>query len=331
MHEPSVSICLTAYNRAASIGATIDSLLAQQFGDFELIISDDCSTDGTQGVCRQYERLDRRVRYYRTPQNVGMPGNLNAGLRQCRAELVANLHDGDLFKPTLIGRWVEGLGSNRDAAFAFCQLESPLPSVRIRHPELPERVEPGRLLDLMLSDEYCFASPVWGTVMGRRSIYEEVGWFDPRFSYFADVWMWMRLNWRHPVVYVREPLISLMPHEADRPHARLDWRHERIIVSMYEDAAELLHADDPTAAEGLRRRIDGKRARRWAWQIGSALRRSNFAAAEEGLAMCRTDRRLALRALGYAGLAQLIAARHLPGYGGLMSVLDRLLRGRHAG
>jgi len=65
-----VSICLTTYNRASVLSQTIDSLLTQTFSDFELIINDDCSTDDTKQVCRDYETRDKRVKYYCNTHNL---------------------------------------------------------------------------------------------------------------------------------------------------------------------------------------------------------------------------------------------------------------------
>ena len=102
---PKVSVVLTTYKRAHLLPATIDSILAQTFRDFELVISDDCSPDETEKGGREYERSDARVRYRRGAKNVGMPGNLNAGILATSGEYIANLHDGDEYDPTLIERW----------------------------------------------------------------------------------------------------------------------------------------------------------------------------------------------------------------------------------
>src|SRR6478735_5455523 len=92
-----VSVCLTTYNRASLLPGTLDSILAQRFADFELIIGDDCSTDGTEELCRAYARRDSRVRYVRNERNLRMPGNLNSALQRATGEYVANLHDGDVY------------------------------------------------------------------------------------------------------------------------------------------------------------------------------------------------------------------------------------------
>ena len=64
-------------------------------------------TDETEAVCREYVERDSRFSYLptRNSRNLGMPANLNAGLRRTRCEFVANLHDGDIYAPTLIEKW----------------------------------------------------------------------------------------------------------------------------------------------------------------------------------------------------------------------------------
>ena len=72
-----VSIGMPAYNSEDIIGAALDSLLAQDFEDFELIISDDASQDRTPEICREYAETDDRVKYHYSATNVGALRNLN--------------------------------------------------------------------------------------------------------------------------------------------------------------------------------------------------------------------------------------------------------------
>ena len=79
-----VSICLTTYNRGEALACTLESLLVQSFPDFELIISDDCSTDRTAEIVATYQDRDRRVKYRRNATNLSMPGNLNAVISEAK-------------------------------------------------------------------------------------------------------------------------------------------------------------------------------------------------------------------------------------------------------
>ena len=68
---PPLSIGLPVYNGADYLEQSVDALLGQTFGDFELILLSNASTDGTDDICRRYEREDERVRFLRQPVNVG--------------------------------------------------------------------------------------------------------------------------------------------------------------------------------------------------------------------------------------------------------------------
>src|SRR5262245_10912550 len=217
---PCVSVVVTTYRRAGKLAATLDTILAQDFRDFELIVSDDCSPDDTEAVGRSYERRDPRVRYLRNATNLRMPGNLNAAIAAARGELIANLHDDDLYRPDLLSRWVAALDRYPTAGFVFNAYHEVDVSGRTRLHELAmPPCMPGRefLRRFFVTQ---FGSPIFGTVMARRACYQAVGPFDPRYSMNSDVEMWARLASSFDVAYVREPLITITPREADHVLAR---------------------------------------------------------------------------------------------------------------
>ncbi len=83
---PKVSIGLAVYNGEKYLGQAIDSILAQTFTDFELIISDNASTDRTPEICKKYAAQDARIRYHRNPTNIGGANNENQTFRMSRGE-----------------------------------------------------------------------------------------------------------------------------------------------------------------------------------------------------------------------------------------------------
>src|SRR6516162_3190412 len=95
--QPSVSVVLVTHNRASLLNATIDCVLRQTMGDFELIIADDASPDRTQEVCQRWTMSDSRIHYQRRPENMGMPQNLNMGILASTGKYVAILHDDDVY------------------------------------------------------------------------------------------------------------------------------------------------------------------------------------------------------------------------------------------
>lgn len=296
---PEISICLTSYNRGCQISKTLDSLLAQDFSDFELLIQDDCSSDNTEEVCRTYERRDSRVRFVRNPTNLGMPGNLNAVVARARGDFVANLHDGDIYRADLLRRWRQSL-QETGGAFVFNALQFVDHDGTDRgtdvHPFGP-RIERGALVAYMLER---FCSPVWGTVMARRRCYEELGYFDPEYSFIADVEMWMRMNLSHPVAYVPEPLIQLTPHEPDRPYASVNWDLERAAVTMRHRTAERYFDGDSKALRAYLARFGRVQDRRWLFLAASCVKMGEWRKVFEASKLFRCSSRRVLRTAGLA-------------------------------
>ena len=115
-----VGIGLPVYNGEKHLAFALDSILAQTYGKFELIISDNASTDRTEEICRQYANRDRRIRYLRNSQNLGAARNFNrvfelfSGGKYFRW----NAHD-DLIDPTFLQKCVQALEESPSASLAF--------------------------------------------------------------------------------------------------------------------------------------------------------------------------------------------------------------------
>lgn len=78
-----VSVCLLTYNHAHLLESTLASIQQQTLTGYEIIVSDDCSTDGTWSLLQRLAAVDPRIRPLRTPTNLGMPGNANFAVAQC--------------------------------------------------------------------------------------------------------------------------------------------------------------------------------------------------------------------------------------------------------
>jgi glycosyltransferase involved in cell wall biosynthesis len=292
-----VSICLTTYNRARVLPATVDSLLAQEFGDFELIINDDCSTDDTAEICRAYEARDSRVRYFRNASNLKMPGNLNAAISHATGEYVANVHDGDLYRPDLIAKWKAALDAQPRAAFVFNQYVSfdKHGQARIDRAPLEQRMDPHEIARQFFS---VFTSCVWGTVMARRAAYLATGPFNPDYGFISDVDMWLRLSRDHEVAYVAEPLITITPREPDHPYAFVNWRIWTWTLSMYVAHLDFYRATLPAEVEAFRATYRRRRRERLLRDMLICLKHRRWDRVREGLAIWRDAGDPVLRTLG---------------------------------
>ena len=112
---PKVSIALPVYNGDRYLSQAIGSILAQTYRDFELIISDNASTDGTQGICREFERRDARIRYYRQPRNVGASPNFNVCYELASGEYFKWAAHDDFHEPEYLAECVKALDAHPDA------------------------------------------------------------------------------------------------------------------------------------------------------------------------------------------------------------------------
>jgi len=110
---PRVSIGLPVYNGERYLANALDSILAQDFGDFELIISDNASTDATQDICETYTRRDRRITYSRLSENLGAAGNYNRVVHMSTGELFKWAAHDDLIRPAFLSRCVDAFKAFR--------------------------------------------------------------------------------------------------------------------------------------------------------------------------------------------------------------------------
>ena len=106
---PRLSIGLPVYNGENYLAESLDALLGQTYEDFELIISDNASTDGTADICHSYAKQDSRIRYIRQRQNIGCAPNHNYLVDEARGELFKWASDDDLYARDMIRLCVEAL------------------------------------------------------------------------------------------------------------------------------------------------------------------------------------------------------------------------------
>ncbi|RUQ32310.1 MAG: glycosyltransferase [Candidatus Competibacteraceae bacterium] len=232
-----ISVCLLTYNHAHLIESTLDSILRQTLTGYEIIVSDDCSTDNTWEILQRLAVADPRIRPIRTPHNLGMPGNANFAVAQSDRPYIALLHHDDLYRADLLEKWVGVLERYPDITYVFNPYDSP----NAEHHYGP-RFETEYIDGTYFLEKFLFARwgcPVRGTAMIRRNCWDKIGGMRIEFSLLADVDMWMRLAAQGPVGYVNEALIK--PRHEERPSEYPDeyksdnfsWRRERILYEIH--------------------------------------------------------------------------------------------------
>lgn len=117
---PRLTIGLPVYNGENYLAESIEALLGQTYEDFELVISDNASTDSTPEICRRYGARDPRVRYIRQPRNIGLQPNHNFVVKQARGELFKMASHDDLYARDLLKRCVDALDEHPEVVVAHC-------------------------------------------------------------------------------------------------------------------------------------------------------------------------------------------------------------------
>ena len=94
-----ISVLMPVYNVASYVSEAIESILKQTYTNFEFIIIDDCSTDGTFAICEGYARKDNRIVLLHNEQNLKIEGSLNRGLAHCHGKFVIRMDGDDVSLP----------------------------------------------------------------------------------------------------------------------------------------------------------------------------------------------------------------------------------------
>lgn len=209
---PAVSVCIPAYRGEAHIAAAIDSVLAQTFVDFELLIVDDGSPDGTARVVARYD--DPRIRFFQNQRNLGVQANWNRCLTLARGRYLKLLPQDDLLARDCLARQVEVLDQDRGhrLALVFCSraiIDAQGRTLMTRgYPARRRGAIAGRCVisGCLRRGANLVGEP--GAVLFRKELAERVGGFDASIGYVVDLDYWFRLMLHGDAYYLPCPLAS---------------------------------------------------------------------------------------------------------------------------
>lgn len=255
----SISVCITAYNQAPFVAATIESVLAQTRAPDEIVLVDDGSTDGTADAVK---RFGARVRLVQQ-RNRGVAEARNRVVREARGDVVALLDGDDLWLPHKLERCariirdvpatqilvhdIETMSADATEVLAVAPVAAAMAFHNLA--PAPARQECWKAL--------VDGNFIWTTtqVLMRRSLYMELGLSDPRFKVGSDYDLYLRAAERTPFVLVPEILARWRRHDASASgsgyHRRVSWTTESVHVLQVRAARA-----DPSRAVALRRTAD---------------------------------------------------------------------------
>ncbi len=214
--EPTFSVYIPAYNHAKYLGQTIESVLGQTCGDFELIIIDDCSTDNTKEVV--YSFKDKRISYYYNEKNLGCVASNNKGISLSKGKYIYNLDSDDLMFPTNLEKKEKIFRKtpNIGLVYSDCNIIDHEGNILEESYWKSERYTPvrGRLNYQMIAS--CgLVMPTQATVF-TREVVQKIGYQNTKLVHPHDGEYWLRIAGEFEVDYVPEVLCSWRIHQAGR-------------------------------------------------------------------------------------------------------------------
>jgi glycosyltransferase involved in cell wall biosynthesis len=215
--SPSVSVLIPTYNYAGFLAEAVESVLMQDFPDFELLIVDDCSADHTAEVVKPFCSHDARVRFSVNSVNLGMVNNWNHCLRQARGEYIKFLFGDDkLSDPQALGKMIALLRKNPSAVLAASArtiLDEKSSVTDIWSP-LRDGCHDGREIIESCLIEYGNLIGEPSSVLFRKNAAQRG--FDAKLAQIVDVEMWFHLLENGNLAYTREPLCAFRQHAEQR-------------------------------------------------------------------------------------------------------------------
>ena len=204
---PLVSVIIPTYNRGWIVQEAIDSVLDQDFTDFELIVVDDGSDDNTPQILAAYGRAITVLHQ----SNKGVSAARNHGIAAASGQLIAFLDSDDLWLSGKLSSQVRFFKGTPDAVINQTQEHWIRNGVRV-NPKQRHHKFSGMIFEHSLA--LCLVSP--SAVMIKKSLFEEVGIFDEQLPACEDYDLWLRISCRHPVHLIDTPLIIKRGGHADQ-------------------------------------------------------------------------------------------------------------------
>ncbi len=214
MKNPRITVCIPVYNSAPFLAAAIESVLDQSYADFELLIVDDCSSDGSREIIRDHAARDRRIVALFNDNNLGMVENWNACIDRAQGEYVKFLFGDDLLaSPDALRKMVAVLEAEPGVSLVACarniiddnarnlKVSSSFPDGMFKKGE--EMINLSLFMQKNLNGEP-------SAVMFRKS--QAGRRFDVNYRQLVDLEMWFHLLERGYFFYIAEPLVSFRLH-----------------------------------------------------------------------------------------------------------------------
>lgn len=231
---PKISVLMPVFNAGPFLAAAIESIFAQTFEDFEFIIVDDGSYDGSQSLIEEYARRDSRIKVLLNEKNIGIADTLNKGLRVCRGEYIARMDADDVSHPKRFELQVAFMDKNPDVGVSGTWYTV------FGHASGTHR---NPLTDAEIKIHHLFRDSAIGhpTVIFRRRLIEQTGiTFASRDFPAEDLWFWIRLGFVAKFANLPELLLNYRTHQNQVSETRRSLQQSKAAEAQVFFASRLL-------------------------------------------------------------------------------------------
>lgn len=201
MEEKKVSIVLPVYNGAEYLAESIESVIAQTYANWELIIINDCSTDDSIAIASDYAAKDARIKVFTNPQNLKLPKTLNAGFEHASGVYYTWTSDDNKYKPNALRIMVENLERNPDAVMVYTNYTT---------------IDSGGIAMGLVNEpepKYMFTRNVVGACfLYRADTAKKIGEYDPNLFLAEDYDFWIRLYKVGRILHIEDNLYYYRVH-----------------------------------------------------------------------------------------------------------------------
>lgn len=198
MTMPRVSVVMPVYNGGVYVAEAVESILNQTFGDFEFVIGDDGSNDGTSDVLQDFARRDPRIRLYRRAQSSGPVGSANWVVRESRCALVARMDADDVSQPERLQRQIAIMAADPTVGLVGSLWEG--------IDQDGTRIRPAERWRLIAQSP--FAPFPHASIMFRREVFEQAGGYRQEAEFWEDLDLFLRIETVSKIVVVIDPLVQ---------------------------------------------------------------------------------------------------------------------------
>lgn len=221
---PTISVIIPTYNRAAVVTEAIDSVLAQTFRDFEVLVIDDGSTDDTRARLVAYGERIRLI----CQENHGVSHARNVGIRAARGQYIALLDSDDLWLPKKLDMQIAVMEAQPD--IPLCHTEEIWIRRGVRVNQMKKHQKHGGYI-FPNCLPFCVISP--SSVLIRRALFDSVGLFDEALPACEDYDLWLRVAKTYPVHFIETPLIMKRGGHDDQL-SRIQWGLDRFRIQALD-------------------------------------------------------------------------------------------------